>query len=277
MGATTWGCRKRFRFRPDHHAFLYLPRMPMTKGGLEDVVAATSTICDIIGPLGKLTYRGIDIHDLAKNSSFEETTYLLWFGSLPTREALHKFSAQLASHRALPTQVLTLMKDFPRNATPMDALRTALSALAFYDPQAHDPSREANIEKAMRVTAQTATIVAAYEQIRRGRQPVEPEPEGSHAENFLRMLYGGQPGQLVGRAMDLALILHADHELNASTFAARVTAATLADMYSAMVSAIGALAGPLHGRANEQVMKMLQKLGEPSRGEEYVTEKLGSP
>jgi 2-methylcitrate synthase len=250
--------------------------MPMTKGGLEDVVAATSAICDIIGPLGKLTYRGIDIHDLARNSSFEETTYLLWFGSLPTREALHEFSAELTSHRALPTQVLTLMKDFPRSATPMDALRTALSALAFYDPQAHDPSREANVEKAMRVTAQTATIVAAYEQIRRGRQPVEPDAEGSHAENFLRMLYGAEPDPLFVRAMDLALILHADHELNASTFAARVTAATLADMYSAMVSAIGALAGPLHGGANEQVMKMLQKIGEPSRVEAYVTEKLQS-
>ena len=239
----------------------------MTKGGLEDVVAATSTICDIIGPLGKLTYRGIDIHDLARNSSFEETTYLLWFGSLPTREALHEFSAQLASHRALPTQILTIMKDFPRSATPMDALRTALSALAFYDPQAHDPSREANVEKAMRVTAQTATIVAAYEQIRRGRLPVEPEPDGSHAENFLRMMFGAEPDPLFIHAMDLALILHADHELNASTFAARVTAATLADMYSAMVSAIGALAGPLHGGANEQVMKMLQKIGEPSRVE----------
>ncbi len=246
----------------------------MTKGGLEDVIAATSTICDIIGRLGKLTYRGIDIHDLAGNSSFEETTYLLWFGSLPTREALHQFSAELASHRALPTQVLTLMKDFPRSATPMDALRTALSALAFYDPQAHDPSREANVATATRVTAQTATIVAAYEQIRRGRQPVEPDAGGSHAENFLRMLFGAEPDPLFVRAMDLALILHADHELNASTFAARVTAATLADMYSAMVSAIGALAGPLHGGANEQVMKMLQKIGEPSRVDAYVSEKL---
>jgi citrate synthase len=250
--------------------------MPITKGGLEDVVAATSTICDIIGPLGKLTYRGIDIHDLARNSSFEETTYLLWFGALPTREALHKFSAQLASHRPLPTQILTIMKDFPRSATPMDALRTALSALAFYDPQAHDPSREANVEKAMKVTAQTATIVAAYEQIRRGRQPVEPEPDGSHAENFLRMMSGAEPDPLFVRAMDLALILHADHELNASTFAARVTAATLADMYSAMVSAIGALAGPLHGGANEQVMKMLQKIGEPSRVDAYVRDTLAA-
>src|SRR5438270_5074421 len=164
--------------------------MPQTKGGLEDVIAANSAICDIIGPQGKLTYRGIDIHDLARNSSFEEATYLLWFGSLPTKDALKQFSAELASHRALPTQVLTLMKDFPRNATPMDATRTAVSALAFYDGQAHDSSREANVAKAMRVTAQIATIVAAYEPIRRGRDPVEPEASGSHAENFLRMISG---------------------------------------------------------------------------------------
>jgi citrate synthase len=250
--------------------------MPMTKGGLEDVIAANSAISDIIGPQGKLTYRGIDIHDLARHSSFEETTYLLWFGALPTREALSDFSAQLASHRALPQPVLTLMKDFPRNATPMDALRTALSALAFYDPQAHDASHDANVAKAMRVTAQTATIVAAFEQIRRGREPVGPDADGSHAENFLRMLFGAEPDPLYVRAMDLALILHADHELNASTFAARVTAATLADMYSAIVSAIGALAGPLHGGANEQVMKMLQKIGEPGRVEAYVTERLAA-
>src|SRR5207237_8073754 len=135
--------------------------MPITKAGLEDVVAANSAICDIIGPEGKLTYRGIDIHDLARQSSFEETTYLLWFGVLPTRETLHQFAAELVAHRALPTQVLTLMKDFPRSATPMDALRTALSALAFYDPQAHDASREGNIAKASRVTAQPAPIGAA--------------------------------------------------------------------------------------------------------------------
>jgi len=244
----------------------------MPKAGLEDVIAANSAISDIIGPLGKLTYRGIDIHDLAQHSSFEETTYLLWFGSLPERQALQEFSAELASHRALPQQVLTLIKDFPRNATPMDALRTALSALAFYDAQAHDGSRDANVAKAMRVTAQTATIVAAYEQIRRGREPVAPAKGGSHAENFLRTLFGAEPDPLFVRAMDLALILHADHELNASTFAARVTAATLADMYSAIVSAIGALAGPLHGGANEQVMKMLQAIGDPSRAEAYVTE-----
>jgi citrate synthase len=248
--------------------------MPMTKAGLEDVVAANSAICDIIGPEGKLTYRGIDIHDLARHSSFEETTYLLWFGNLPSREELHRFSADLAAHRALPTEVVRLMKDFPQTATPMDALRTAMSALAFYDPQAHDSSEEANVAKAMRVTAQTATVVAAYEQIRHGREPVEPQPQGTHAESFLRMLFDAEPDPLSVRAMDLALILHADHELNASTFAARVTAATLADMYSAVVSAIGALAGPLHGGANEQVMKMLQSIGDPSRAEAYVTERL---
>jgi citrate synthase len=251
-----------------------LALMPATKGGLEDVVAANSAICDIIGPEGKLTYRGIDIHDLARHSSFEETTYLLWFGNLPTGQALEQFSAELASQRALPEPVLTLIKDFPREAKPMDALRTALSALAFYDPQAQDNSREANVAKAMRVTAQTATIVAAFEQIRRGRRPVPPDAAGSHAENFLRMLFGSEPDPLNVRAMDLALILHADHELNASTFAARVTAATLADVYSAIVSAIGALAGPLHGGANEQVMRMLQKIGEPSRVEPYINERL---
>src|SRR5881394_4254052 len=248
--------------------------MPMTKAGLEDVVAANSAICDIIGPEGKLTYRGIDIHDLARQSSFEETTYLLWFGVLPTREALQQFGAELASHRALPTQVLTLMKDFPRSATPMDALRTALSALAFSDPQAHDASREANIAKATRVTAQTATIVAAYEQIRRGREPVRPDTGGSHAENFLRMLFGAEPDPLYVRAMDLALILHADHELNASTFAARVTAATLADMYSAVVSAIGTLKGPLHGGANEGVIKNLLEIGSVENVESWLKQAL---
>src|SRR5213082_1774601 len=250
--------------------------MATTKAGLEDVIAANSAVCDIIGAQGKLTYRGIDIHDLARNSSFEETAYLLWFGVLPPREALQQFNEELASHRALPTQVLTLMKDFPRSATPMDALRTALSALAFYDPQAHDASREANIAKATRVTAQTATIVAAYEQIRRGREPVRPDTGGSHAESFLRMLFGREPDRLAVRAMDLALILHADHELNASTFAARVTAATLADIDAAVVAAIGALSGPLHGGANEQVMRMLQAIGEPSRAEAHVAELLAA-
>ncbi len=248
--------------------------MPLTKAGLQDVIAANSAICDIIGGEGKLTYRGIDIHDLARHSSFEETTYLLWFGQLPTRDELQRFSADLASRRSLPGEVIALMKDFPRGATPMDALRTAVSALAFYDPQRDDPSPQANVSKATRLTAQMATTVAAYEQIRHGKEPIAPVPEGSHAASFLRMLFRREPDPTHVRAIDLALILHADHELNASTFAARVTAATLADLYGAVVSAIAALAGPLHGGANEQVMKMLQKVGDPSRAETYVLETL---
>ncbi len=248
----------------------------MTKAGLEDVVAANSAICEVIGSEGRLTYRGIDIHDLAQHSSFEETTYLLWFGHLPERGTLERFSAELAADRQVPRDVTALMQAFPRTARPMDALRTAVSALAFYDPQAQDSSREANVAKAGRLTAQMATLVAAWESIRKGREPVAPTATGSHAASFLRMLFGKEPEPLHVRAMDLALILHADHELNASTFAARVTAATLADLYAAVVSAICALTGPLHGGANEQVMKMLKMIGEVDRIEGYVTETLAA-
>jgi len=250
--------------------------MPLTKAGLEDVVAANSAVCEVIGSEGRLTYRGIDIHDLAQHSSFDETTYLLWFGHLPERGALEGFSAELAANRQVPHEVIALMKAFPPTARPMDALRTAVSALAFYDPQAQDNSREANVAKAGRLTAQMATLVAASENIRKGRELIAPTSAGSHAANFLRMLFGKEPDPLVVRAMDLALILHADHELNASTFAARVTAATLADLYAAVVSAICALTGPLHGGANEQVMKMLKTIGEVGRAEAYVTETLAA-
>jgi citrate synthase len=250
--------------------------MPLTKAGLEDVVAANSAVCEVIGSEGRLTYRGIDIHDLAQHSSFEETTYLLWFGHLPERGALERFSAELAANRQAPPEVIALMKAFPRTARPMDALRTAVSALAFYDPQAQDNSREANVAKAGRLTAQMATLVATSENLRKGREPIAPTAAGSHAANFLRMLFGKEPDPLLVRAMDLALILHADHELNASTFAARVTAATLADLYAAVVSAICALTGPLHGGANEQVMKMLKTIGEVGRAEAYVTETLAA-
>jgi citrate synthase len=250
--------------------------MPLTKAGLEDVVAANSAVCEVIGSEGRLTYRGIDIHDLADHSSFEETTYLLWFGHLPERGTLERFSAELAANRPVPGEVLALMRAFPRTARPMDALRTAVSALAFYDPQAQDSSREANVAKAGRLTAQMATLVAASESIRKGREPIAPTTTGSHGANFLRMLFGKEADPLLVRAMDLALILHADHELNASTFAARVTAATLADLYAAIVSAICALTGPLHGGANEQVMKMLKSIGEVDRAEAYVTDTLAA-
>jgi citrate synthase len=250
--------------------------MPLTKAGLEDVVAANSAICEIIGPQGKLTYRGIDIHDLAQHSSFEETTYLLWFGHLPARGALEGFTAELAATRQVPREVIGLMKAFPKSARPMDALRTTVSALAFYDPRPQDNATEANVARATRLTAQLATLVAAIENIRKGREPVAPTTSGGHAASFLRMLFGQEPDPLMVRAMDLALILHADHELNASTFAARVTAATLADLYAAIVSAICALTGPLHGGANEQVMKMLKAIDEVGRAEAYVTETLAA-
>jgi len=249
--------------------------MPLTKAGLEDVVAANSAICDIIGGEGKLTYRGIDIHELALHSSFEETTYLLWFGSLPAEASLRQFTADLAARRRLPDEIIALVRRLPSHARPMDLLRTAVSALPLYAPpvpQGTDPT----VERATRVTSQMATIVAAFEQIRRGHEPVEPPREGSHAESFLRMLFGGEPDRLAVRAMDLALMLHADHELNASTFAARVTAATLADIDAAVVAAIGALSGPLHGGANEQVMRMLQEIGEPSEAEAHVAELLAA-
>jgi citrate synthase len=250
--------------------------MPMTKAGLEDVVAANSAICEVIGSEGKLTYRGIDIHELATHSSFEETTYLLWFGHLPERGTLEGFTAELAADRHVASEVIALMKAFPKTARPMDALRTAVSALAFYDPQAQDTSPPANLARAGRLTAQMATLVAAYESSRKGREPIAPTASGSHAANFLRMLFGKEPDPVAVRAMDLALILHADHELNASTFTARVTAATLADLHAAIVSAICSLSGPLHGGANEQVMKMLKTIGDVGRVEGYVTETLAA-
>jgi len=240
------------------------------------VVASNSAICEVIGSEGKLTYRGIDIHDLADHSSFEETTYLLWFGRLPERGSLEAFTAELAAHRQVPGEIIALMQAFPGSARPMDALRTAVSALAFYDPRAQDPSPEANVAKATRLTAQMATLVAAYQNIRKGREPIAPAASGSQAASFLRMLFGKDPDPVAVRAMDLALILHADHELNASTFAARVTAATLADLYAAIVSAISALSGPLHGGANEQVMKMLKTIGEAGRVDGYVSEALAA-
>lgn len=250
--------------------------MPLVKAGLEDVVAANSAICEVIGSEGKLAYRGIDIHELASHSSFEETTYLLWFGHLPERGTLEGFTAELAANRQVPGGVIGLMKAFPETTRPMDALRTAVSALAFYDPQAQDGSRQANLAKASRLTAQMATLVAAYENIRKGREPIPPAASGSHAASFLRMLFGQEPDPVAVRAVDLALILHADHELNASTFTARVTAATLADLYAATVAAICALTGPLHGGANEQVMKMLKTIGDVGRVEGYVTETLAA-
>ena len=245
-------------------------------GGLEDVVAATSAVCDVNGKEGRLFYYGLDIHDLAAHSSFEETVFLLWHGHLPTRRELEETRTELAKSRTLPPDVLRMMAELPRTAVPMEVLRTAVSLLSMYDPDDADSSREANVRKATRLVAQTPTIVAAIEALRKGRAPLAPRPDLSLAANFLYMLFGEEQDPTAVRAMDVALILHADHELNASTFAARVTAATLADMYSAIVAAICALKGPLHGGANEQVFKMLQAIGSPDRAAAYVKDQLAA-
>ena len=230
--------------------------------GLEGVVATNSKICYIDGDRGVLAYRGIDIHELADHSNFEETCYLLWFGKLPTRQELRELHDRLAEERKLDASIITLLRNAPRHALPMDVLRTAVSALSFYDPEEKSNDRKANVDKAIRLTSQIAMIVAAYDRIRKGKPVVEPDRALSHAANFLLMLNGKHPSTTAERALDIALILHADHELNASTFAARVTAATLSDMHSAITSAIGALKGPLHGGANEAVFRILEAIDE---------------
>ncbi len=240
-------------------------------GGLEDVVAATSAICEVDGKEGRLLYYGIDVKDLAAHSSFEETVYLLWHGRLPTRDELAELREQLGANRALPAEVSRMLAVFPKEAVPMEVLRTTVSILSMYDPDDRDNSREANVRKATRLVAQAPTIVAAIQAIREGREPVAPRSDLSLAANFLYMLFGKEQDDTVVHALDVALILHADHELNASTFAARVTAATLSDMYSAIVSAIGALKGPLHGGANEQVFTMLRTIGSPDKADAYLT------
>jgi citrate synthase len=232
----------------------------VTPKGLEGVVAAVSSICYIDGDRGILAYRGIEIHELADNSTFEETCYLLWFGKLPTRGELREFTRALAEERKLDASIINLLRQAPRHALPMDVLRTAVSALSFYDPEEAVNTAEANYHKSLRLTSQIAMIVAAYDRIRKGRPVVEPDRSLSHAANFLLMLNGDPPTKTAERALDIALILHADHELNASTFAARVTAATLSDMHSAITSGIGALKGPLHGGANEAVFKILEEI-----------------
>lgn len=225
--------------------------------GLEGVVATNSGICWIDGDAGVLAYRGIDIHELASKSTFEETTYLLWHGKLPNQAELSEFKKKLTDARKLPPQILDLLKSFPKSATPMEVLRTAVSALSFYDPNEKAVDHDSNIRKSFDLTAQIAILVAAFDRIRKGKDVVAPDASLSHAGNFLWMLNGEKPSETATRAFDVALILHADHELNASTFAARVIAATLSDIHSAITGAIGALKGPLHGGANEAVMRTL--------------------
>jgi len=225
--------------------------------GLEGVVATTSGICWIDGDAGVLSYRGIDIHTLAERSTFEETTYLLWFGTLPTEKQLAAFSAELAEAREMPAPVIEFLRSVPKNATPMEVLRTAVSLLSIYDADEKDSSHDSNVRKSYRLTAQIAMLVALFDRIRKGKEIVKADKSLSHAANFLWMLNGEKPSSTAEKAFDIALILHADHELNASTFAARVIAATLSDIHSAVTGAIGALKGPLHGGANEAVMHLL--------------------
>src|SRR5262252_3773772 len=245
------------------------------KAGLEDVVAATSSICYLDGNRGVLAYWGYDIHDLAK-ATFEEVCYLLWHGRLPNRAELGDQQTHLAAARPLAEPILRLMKQLPAS-DGMDMLRTLTSAVGQYDPEANDNSPQANYRKAVRLTAQLGSLVATYGRLQAGGGPIQPDPALGHAANFLYMLRGERPSALATRAFDVALILHADHELNASTFAGRVAAATLTDLYSAIVAAIGTLKGPLHGGANAEVMKMLIEIGpeaSPERVDEAIRAKL---
>jgi citrate synthase len=245
------------------------------KGGLEDVVATSSAICYLDGDRGVLAYCGYDIHDLAKFATFEEVCYLLWHRRLPTRAELGDVQSQLVANRALPEAIIRLMRSLP-SVDGMDALRTVTSALAHYDPETADASPQAQYRKAVRLTAQVSTIVATWGRLQAGGGPIAPDPVMGHAANFLYMLSGERPNATAIRAFDVALTLHADHELNASTFAGRVAAATLTDIYSAVVAAIGTLKGPLHGGANAEVMKMLLELGQTAnsdRIDEFVRAK----
>ncbi len=237
--------------------------------GLKGIVIDTTETSYIDGEAGKLLYRGYNIHDLAEDSTFEEVCYLLILGRLPSRSQLDQFDADLKAARALPAaalQAIRLVKD----AHPMDVLRTAVSAMAAFDPDTADMSTEANLRKAVRLIAQAPSIVAAHDRIRRGREPLLPRNDLSHAANFLYMLQGTDPSPQAVRAIDVDLILHAEHGSNASAFAARVTASTLADLHAAVVSAIGTLRGPRHGGAAEAVMRMAQEIGEPENVEPYI-------
>src|SRR5712691_8291812 len=246
------------------------------KAGLEDVVVSTSEICYIDGREGRLLYRGYDVDDLVAHSTFEETVFLLWQGHLPSKKEYADISKAFSAtaNRKLPPKVVSILRQFPKKTTPMEILRTGVSALSSFDPDATDNSREASVRKAIRLTAQMPTLVAAWERIRRGKPLMAPNPKLSLAANFLYMMTGKKPTDLAAKTFDIALILHADHEFNASTFAARVTAATLSDMHSGVVSGIGALKGPLHGGANEQVMLMVQKIKDPAKADAWIRQAL---
>ena len=233
--------------------------MASTGAGLEGVVATTSKICYIDGDKGVLSYAGYNIHTLAENATFEEVIYLLWNGKLPAKAELDTLKSELVAERELPAEVVAFLKSAPKGASAMDVLRTAVSMLSLYDPLAADNSIDASVKKALKLMARIATLVTSFDRLRNGKEEIPGDPALGYAANFLYTLTGKKPDEVMERVFDVALILHADHELNASTFAARVTAATLSDIYSSVTSAIGALKGPLHGGANEAVIQFLLK------------------
>ena len=252
-----------------------LHTMAVTQAGLEGIVAAESTICFIDGDRGILSYEGYNIHTLAENATFEEVIYLLWRGSLPMQPELDALKAELVHYRPIPKEVTAFLGTVAK-APAMDVLRTAVSMLSLYDPLARDNSIDASVEKAKRLMAQTATIVTTFDRLRNGKPVVEGDSKLGFAANFLYTLSGKKPDNVMERVFDVALILHADHELNASTFAGRVTAATLSDIHSAVTSAIGALKGPLHGGANEDVIRMLLAAGDENAAIQHVGEMLAA-
>jgi len=248
---------------------------PIKARGLEGVIALESALSSIDGQKGELIYRGYNINDLADGASFEEVVYLLWNGSLPTQDELDTLRSELRSERPLPAPVLDILRHAPDDAHPMAVLRTAVSSLALYDQEADTMEPAANRRKAARILAQIPTVIAAFDRLRKGHDPVSPLDQGSMAKNFLYMLNGEEPGEAAERVFDACLVLHADHGLNASTFTGRVIGSTLSDLYSAVSGAIGALKGPLHGGANREVMRMLLEIDEQGADPaEYVQQKL---
>jgi citrate synthase len=244
--------------------------------GLEGVVIGKSAITFIDGNQGILRYRGIDIHELAKKSTYEEVVYLLWNAKLPNKKELADFKKNLAKHRPLPKEVKALLKSLPKNSNPMDAARTAASLIATYPAKKHETFEESNRRRARELTATLPTIVAGFQRIRKGKPLVNPHPELGHASNFLFGLFGKKPDEISRKAFDTISILYADHEMNASTFTAVVTTSTLADLGGAVTAAIAALAGPLHGGSNQKVMEMLEKIGSVDRVHQYVEDELSA-
>lgn len=242
--------------------------------GLRGVVAAQSAIGDVNGEQGILIYQGYDIHDLAEHSTFEEVVFLLWNGRLPTQDELNAHNERLRRNYDVPPQVMELMKQYPKESDPMDVLRTAVSSLDLYDPKGQGTDRESAVGAAVRITGQIGTIAAAWDRIRNGKEPVAPDKSLSIAENFLYMLRGERADADEEHMFDVCLILHADHELNASTFTTRVVAGTLADMYGSVTAGIAALSGPLHGGANTAVMKMLIEIGDLDKVDAWVDDAL---